>query len=221
MRCIDSDDISQAHRPQIARLLISTPATDPLAVSFPRFAPSRLWCGQLLDLKDRSFALRGSSAIFDRRRPIVSCLARRRPPGVALGPAVGRFVRWRCCCCWEPRHVTNGGSRKQPIRANTSTHPRSLQITLPAGRPAETTVSSPEPRSDRPPVRRSPLSAIFQVVIPATSTRRNPSTYQRRDLNLSEKRRNALGTDRQRSTLMHRLSPVNPTPTRYWMTERK
>jgi len=155
MRCIDSDDKSHAHRPQIVRLLISTLAANPVSVSSPSLFSSPHLCVVVScsTWKDRSFALRGSSAIFDRRRPIVSSLARRRPPGVALGPAVGRFVRWRCFC-WEPRHVTNDGSRKQPIRANTSSHPRSLQITLPsaarqAGRQRQPS-PRPTPRTDHP-----------------------------------------------------------------------
>lgn len=159
-------------------------------------------------MKDHSLVGRGSSAIFDRRRSVASQCS-------TVGCAVGRFVRWRCCCS-QPSHVTNGGDRKQPIRANTSSRPRSLQITRPSAvRPA----GQPSPRRHRhlarciyPPAGRL-LSAIFQAVIPGDIDPSKPRPLICRAVCCWRPPR-VTGTDRRGSTLMHRLSPVNRTPTR-------
>ena len=140
--------------------------------------------------------------------------------------AVGRFVRWRCRQRWKPSHVTNGGDRKQPISANTSSRRRSLQISPP---------SSFGPRRASPAdvsARCSP--AIFQVVILVTPN--DPPKPDRLSAVLSGQadctgrdglRRPAAvvgpTTDRQGHRwfwFSARRSPVKPTPTATrWQSE--
>ena len=119
---------------------ISTPPPSPVSLPHPRSTVSSLTSAvtQLLDCEVHQQFLTVASP--PRASPAAAA---------AVRSAVGRFVRRR------RRRVTNGADRKQPIRANTSSRRRSLQISPPS--------AALQPRRDRlvRPPTRPPASRLF------------------------------------------------------------
>ena len=103
-----------------ARRLISTPTTRLRPSPVPSFIPHVR--GQLLDCEVHQQFL---TVVVPRAALPVDSL-----DGAAAAAAAAAAATLEA-----ERHVTNGGDRKQPIRAGTSTRRRSLQISPPPSSP--------------------------------------------------------------------------------------
>jgi len=161
--------------------------------------------------------------------------------------SVGLFVRWhrrrRCCCGWccrEPSRVTNGADRKQPIRADTSSRRRSLQISPPSALPPLSSRADRSGQDDRlpaPPLSsprlgvsacRSPSVRYFSSRNPSLSDPPKPIRLSARSvlkaggaLHATETGAAWLDRPRRWSAKVNAVAhKPNSAGRRYWMTER-